>query len=86
MLAACALLVLQIRRMGAHIRLPVLCAQEANVIRGALDLTSKQALVGMTPMEKVRVGACSSLPCALLCQALAAAARCVRRLAAGCPA
>ncbi len=28
-------------------------AQEVNVIRGALDLTSKQALVGMTPMDKV---------------------------------
>ena len=35
--------------------------QEANVIRGALDLTSKQALVGMTPMEKVRAGARSCL-------------------------
>lgn len=28
--------------------------QEVNVIRGALDLTSKQALHGMTPMDKVR--------------------------------
>ena len=31
------------------------------MIRGALDLTSKQALVGMTPMEKVRKGALGSL-------------------------
>lgn len=31
------------------------------MIRGALDLTSKQALVGMTPMEKVRAGACKFL-------------------------
>ena len=28
--------------------------EEVNVIRGALDLTGKQAMVAMTPLEKVR--------------------------------
>ena len=28
--------------------------EEINVIRGALDLTGKQAMVAMTPLEKVR--------------------------------
>ena len=54
------------------------------MIRGALDLTSKQALVGMTPMEKVRAGACK--PPHSLKQALAGIADCVQELVAGCPA
>jgi len=34
--------------------------QEVNVIRGALDLTSKQAIVGMTPIDKVCTARLSS--------------------------
>ena len=32
-----------------------LAEEEINVIRGALDLTGKQATVAMTPLEKVRL-------------------------------
>jgi len=34
--------------------------QEVNVIRGALDLTAKQAIVGMTPIDKVCTARLSS--------------------------
>lgn len=33
-----------------------LSVEEINIIRGALDMTEKKALVGMTPLDKVFLG------------------------------
>ncbi len=39
-----------------------LSVEEINIIRGALDMTEKKAVIGMTPLDKV--SSCHSQPCA----------------------
>ena len=43
-----------------------LSMEEISIIRGALDLTSKIAVAGMTPLEKVLTNSCL-VPCSICC-------------------